>query len=515
MSEKPLHDADPGIERSAQRGPSDGSLSSWPDLGLSGLADDVVDGIERIRAEASSAFESSIRLGVTGLSGAGKTVFITALIANLLSRERLLQFPAGTNGRIRAAMIRPQPDDDVPRFAYEAHVAALRADPPAWPVSTRSVSQLRLSLALQPRGIIEGVSGLLGEVFGGGGNGPVLNIDIVDYPGEWLLDLPLMDLDYERWSADALSVAESPVRRTVSAGFRDRLTTVDPGARHDEAVAQDLAAAWTQHLRDAQAAGLSRLAPGRFLMPGDIAGSPMLVFAPLPRPERSSGRGRGTLFWEMRRRFDAYRRHVVRPFFRNHFARLDRQVVLVDPLPALERGAGALADQTDTLRAILSAFRHGRSGWLDRLLGGRRIDRILVAATKADRLHHSQHGAHAQLIEAMLADAVGKAAFGGASVEPLALAAIRATTEGEGRGPGGPVPVVKGIDGEGRAIALHPGRLPEDPAAFLAKAAGARPETGAGDYQSLDFRPPDWGDGAPPHMRLDRALEFLIGDHLG
>ncbi|MEM6972728.1 MAG: YcjX family protein [Pseudomonadota bacterium] len=487
----------------------------WPDFSISGMADDVVDGIERLRAEAGAAFESSVRIGVTGLSGAGKTVFITALIANLLSRERLRRFKPATDGRIRAALIRPQPDDDVPRFAYETHLGALRCEPSKWPVSTRSVSQLRLSLALAPRGIVEGMTGLIGEAFGGPGSGPVVNLDIVDYPGEWLLDLPLMELEYEAWSAGVLEAAASPARAAASAAFRSLLAGTDPGSAHDETVAVGLAEAWTAHLQAGRQAGLSLLAPGRFLLPGDLAGSPMLSFAPLPRPEKSRGRGRGTLFYEMRRRYDAYRRNVVRPFFRNHFARLDRQVVLVDPLPALERGAGALADQTSALAAILSAFRHGRSGWLDVLLGGRRIDRLLVAATKADRLHHTQHEAHAKLIDAMLAGAVGQANFRGAKVEALALASIRATTEHEGRGPNGPVPMVRGTDLAGQAVALHPGRLPEDPAAFLATATQNAPhDRGAGDYQALDFRPPPWGDGAPPHLRLDRAIDFLIGDRL-
>jgi uncharacterized protein len=30
---------------------------------------------------------------------------------------------------------------------------------------------------------------------------PTLNLDIVDYPGEWLLDLPLLSLSFAEWSA--------------------------------------------------------------------------------------------------------------------------------------------------------------------------------------------------------------------------------------------------------------------------------------------------------------------------
>jgi predicted YcjX-like family ATPase len=40
----------------------------------------------------------------------------------------------------------------------------------------------------------------------------------------------------------------------------------------------------------------------------------------------------------MERRYDAYRQIVVQPFFRDHFARLDRQIVLADALAAFNAG---------------------------------------------------------------------------------------------------------------------------------------------------------------------------------
>ena len=66
---------------------------------------------------------TTLRLGVTGLSRAGKTVFITALVHNLVHGGRLPLFEAYSEGRLAEARLMPQPDDDVPRFDYEAHVA--------------------------------------------------------------------------------------------------------------------------------------------------------------------------------------------------------------------------------------------------------------------------------------------------------------------------------------------------------------------------------------------------------
>ena len=53
-------------------------------------------------------------------------------------------------GRIVRAYLEPQPDDRVPRFAYEEHLAELASDPPQWPESTRRISQLRVTIEYTP-----------------------------------------------------------------------------------------------------------------------------------------------------------------------------------------------------------------------------------------------------------------------------------------------------------------------------------------------------------------------------
>ncbi|MEM9371889.1 MAG: YcjX family protein, partial [Pseudomonadota bacterium] len=185
-------------------------------MALGNLADDLLDGIDDARREMSRWFEPTLRLGVTGLSGAGKTVFITALVASLLNRGRMRMLGAQADGRIEAAHLRPQPDPQVPRFAFEAHLKALTSPPASWPESTRSVSQLRVSIRSRPTGFARG---LLGP--------NTLNLDIVDYPGEWLLDLLLLDKDYAAWATEALSIAQSPARSQFASGWHAELAMHD------------------------------------------------------------------------------------------------------------------------------------------------------------------------------------------------------------------------------------------------------------------------------------------------
>src|SRR5207342_725493 len=129
--------------------------------------------------------------------------------------------------------------------------------------------------------------------------------------------------------------------------------------------------------------------PGRFLMSGNLADTPALTFAPLEVASDGTAPD-GSLWAMMRRRYEAYKDVVVRPFFHNHFARLDRQIVLVDTLAAFNAGPAALRDLEGALAAILDCFRAGRRSWLSNIFRPR-IDRILFAATKADHVHHVNH----------------------------------------------------------------------------------------------------------------------------
>lgn len=467
------------------------------------IADDIARMAEGVQDQASEYFEPSLRIGVTGLSRAGKTVFIASLVANLLERGRMTGLAAAAEGRIEAATLRPHPDRSAPRFEWEAHMDALRAAPPQWPEGTRHVSRLRLSFRLRPSGWFSGLSGPR-----------VVHIDIVDYPGEWLLDLPLMGQKFPDWSARALAEAEAPVRAPHAAAWRDALAGVDPAAPYDEAAAQRLAQAFAGYLKAAKAAGLSGLAPGRFLMPGEMEGSPALTFAPLP-----GGRApRGSLAAEFDKRFEAYKSSVVRPFFRDHFAKLDRQVVLVDVLGALDAGPAALEDLRQALGRILEAFRPGEASWLGRLMGVRRIDRILFVATKADHIHHSQHDRLTALLDALLRDASTRAAFSGAKTSAMAIASLRATTETETTRDGVTIGLVRGqLMPDGREAAVHPGDLPSNPADALAVARSGALDWPDGGYRAPPFAAPRLtarpGEG-PPHIRLDRAAQFLMGDFL-
>ena len=476
------------------------------------LADELGYAAASFADATRNLLSPSVRLGVTGLSGAGKTVFITALVHDLLNGASMPLFEPARAGRIHDAHLEPQPDVHVPRFAYEEHLAALTAgEDRHWPESTKQLSQLRLTLRYETTRPRLPWSERM----------RTLHLDIVDYPGEWLPDLPLLDLEYEEWSAGQLKRLSSlAAEQGEKDPFLERIAGLDAAAPWREEEALALARAYRERLQALKRKGghYGLLQPGRFLMPGDLADSPMLTFAPLPAPD--NGASRTSLHSEMKRRYQAYVSRIVRPFFFEHFARIDVQVVLVDVLSAINTGPRAILQLQEALTHILECFRIGPSR-----LFARRAERILFAATRADLVHHTQHELLRRILAWLVEGAARKAGHAGAEVATLALAAIRATREGEMEHAGETLPVIIGVPEAGERLgdqtfdgktetAVFPGDLPEHPEDLLKEET--RPS-----LRFPRFRPPLIPRPVPlepapsfPFIRLDEALQFLLGERL-
>ena len=107
----------------------------------------------------------------------------------------------------------------------------------------------------------------------------------------------------------------------------------------------------------------------------------------------------------------------------------------------------------------------------------------------------------------------------------MAIASIRASAEQTIERDGTEYGLVRGRrQTDGKEVALCPGELPDDMPALLSDANASAPGdareiwSGGSEFARPVFAPPRWEAGAldgPPHIRLDRAIEFLIGDKLG
>lgn len=445
-----------------------------------------------------------LRLAVTGLSRSGKTAFITSLVNQLLNapgEARLPLFSVVRDERLLGVRRVPQRDMGTARFAYDEGLAQLYGTPPAWPTPTRGVSEMCLALRYRP-------ASSLRRHFK---ETATLYLEIVDYPGEWLLDLPMLAQDYLSWSQQMVGLLQHD-RAEWARPWREACAALDPLAPANENQLAEIAALWTDYLHRCKNQGLHFIQPGRFVLPGEMAGAPALQFFPWPLAQetdraRLALADRDSNVAMLQRRFNYYCQHVVKGFYRHHFLRFDRQIVLVDCLQPLNSGPQAFNDMRLALTQLMQSFHYGQRTLFRRLFSPV-IDKLLFAATKADHVTADQHGNMVSLLQQLVQEARQNAAFEGIGMDCIGLASVQATQNGWVDHRGEKMLALRGNRlRDGEALTFYPGDVPPRlPGSAFWQQQG---------FQFEEFRPqPVDVDRPLPHIRMDAALEFLLGDKL-
>lgn len=445
-----------------------------------------------------------LRLAVTGLSRSGKTAFITSMVNQLLNVHagaRLPMFSAVREERLLGVKRVPQLDMGIQRFTYDEGLSQLYAMPPAWPTPTRGVSEMRLALRYRSR------DSLLRHFK----ETSTLYLEIVDYPGEWLLDLPMLAQDYLSWSRQMTGLLQGD-RAEWARPWRELCAGLDPLAPADENRLAEIAQAWTEYLLRCKQEGLHFIQPGRFVLPGDMAGAPALQFFPWPEVDTAgesklAQADKHSNIGMLRARFNYYCQHVVKDFYKNYFLRFDRQIVLVDCLQPLNSGPQAFNDMRLALTQLMQSFHYGQRTLFRRMFSPV-IDKLLFAATKSDHVTADQHANLVSLLQQLVQDAWQNAAFEGISMDCVGLAAVQATQSGLVDHQGEKIPALRGHRLEdNQPLTFYPGEVPPRlPGNSFWQQQG---------FHFEQFRPQNLDVDRPlPHIRMDAALEFLLGDKL-
>jgi len=454
----------------------------------------------RVKQWVSRGADRHVRLAVTGLSRAGKTAFITSLINQLThlgTQPNLPLLQLVQQGRALGARREPHPHMHLPAFDYENAMHALQMTPPTWPSPTRDVSEVRVAVRYRPQ---SAAMRALNDM-------ATLYVDIVDYPGEWLLDLPLLSQSYPQWSQKQTSMLTGK-RAELAKVWQAKAAQLDPLAPADEKQLAEVAASFTEFLHACKAhGGLHWVQPGRFVLPGELAGAPVVQFFPWVgalTDDIKAKADKHTNYGLLKARYDYYCEHVVAQFYREHFAKIDRQVILVDTLQPLNVGPDAFHDMRLAVEQLMQSFKYGKSGLLKRLFSPR-IDKVLFAATKADHVTPEQHPNMVSLLQQIVHQAWQQAAFEGIEMRCQSVASVAATTPGFVDVKGTQHAALKGELDDGSGVTLYPGDVPNQ-----------LPDADFWQHQGFDFpsfRPPHVPLDAPlPHIRMDKALDYLLGD---
>lgn len=451
-------------------------------------------------------FDRTLRLAVTGLSRSGKTAFITSLINQLLSinqnsTSHLPLFDAARKGAILAVKRVPQRDLSIPRFDYEANLRDLSQTPPQWCQSTRGVSETRLAIRYERQG------GVLRHLKERG----TFYLDIFDYPGEWLLDLPLLNEDFQQWSDEQKKVTEG-LRAELAQPWLQALKELDLSAVANEDVLAQLAQGYTDYLLACKAQGMQFIQPGRFVLPGDLDGAPALQFFPLVHLSHEQWQSlkkrakSNSYFAVLTKRYDYYRHKIVKGFYENYFSTFDRQVILADCLTPLNHSQQAFLDMQTGLNQLFKNFHYGKRHFLHRLFSPR-IDKLMFIATKADHITTDQMSNLVSLMRQLVQEGGRHVEFEGIETEYTAIAAIRATKQVIVNQNGQQIKALQGVRStDKQLITLYPGSVPSKlpPAAFWKNQSHF-------DFDSFEPQPLELGEPIP-HLRMDAVLQFLLGD---
>ena len=273
-------------------------------------------------------------------------------------------------------------------------------------------------------------------------------------------------------------------------------------------VMHDLYVAFLVKARDQH--GLSYLQPGRFLCRGSLGDVPLSVV----RAARHSGSDRAGA--RIARRTDGGALRSIQARSRRHrstrniFAAIRARSCWSTCCARCSPAAKSFEDTRRAIDAILQSFRYGGGSLLARLFQGAHIDKVLFAATKADHVPDIQRDHLAELLRNMAAFPALDLRSSYAQIDVMALASVVSTTDDTQEIDGQRVQVVVGRPvGSARQAKFFVGTVPIRP-----------PRREAWGKAFLDvpvFEPPAI-DASPvdgiPHINLDAALEFLLGDRL-
>ncbi len=442
--------------------------------------------------------DAHVSLGVTGLSRAGKTAFITSLTNQLLyssTHGNLPLLTAQSQGRLLGARQVTQSNILTPTFGYHAAIESISSEPAHWPSPTTDVGAIKLAIRYQPKSRSKK---LLGKT-------ATLYLDIIDYPGEWLLDLPLLEMSYSQWSETQFSAMQGS-RGEMSAAWTEQLEGLDFQAEADDNKLKQVANEYRDYLFRCKEQGYHYVQPGRFVLPGEYQAAPILDFFPMPQSRWVEKPDKKSIQRTLERRFEEYKKEIVKPFFKHYFSEFNRQIVLVDLLGALNQGEHAFEDMQMALQHIIKSFKFGNNSLLRRLFSPK-TDKLLFATTKIDHVTPEQQKNVDKLLHTLVAPVWQYASFEQVELKTMSLSSIKATDYGQVNHGQGKTPALRGLDINHNPVTLFPGEVPESlPSSSYWKEQG---------FEFSPFSPKRYNKSLPiEHIRIDAALEYLLGDKL-
>ncbi len=425
--------------------------------------------------------DTTIKVAITGLSRSGKTVFLTSLINQLIANDKLPYLNEKLKRPFTARLL--PPDSVYMRFDYYNKLRAFRSCVPKWPKSTKAVSKTTVQLE------IKSAYALL--------ENQIVNLEFIDYPGEWLMDLSMLDMSFDEWSRFTIKLAFEEKRLKYSKSWLDLLSdnSDDAQSLHDE---------YAEYLKNLYYNNFSFIQPGRFIEPSDMRGDPVLQFCPLPQDFENR-----TIYNSFKLNYDRYLQEVVSRLYLEHFKYFDTQIILIDLIKTLNSGKDIFDDMHLSFENILKTFTYGSNNFLSKFFT-LKIDHVLFAATKADHIPSSSHQSYMDLLKELIWDIKNKLDVSHVDSEVTIFSSVKSTQFVKAKLEGVLVDCVRGtVEGEKEPSTHFGGILPKD--------YKDRNFWENSDFKFVSFKPisfPQNDNLAIEHIRMDRLIYSLLKDRV-
>ena len=439
------------------------------------------------------------RIAVTGLSGAGKTVFLLSLLQHMehFDPDRFRLADGGSLGAFREL---PPGGAFAPFPRTRLRARLMEAQNVGWPEKTRDIYNYRCSFTYSGLGLGTRLWNTLRQ---GSWLSRRVEWDILDFPGERLSDALIARHEtFSGWSDELLDLWDSYDRlRSAMAEYLAVLAAAVPpvDAAVTDAYKQCLAA--MIHNKN------QLICPSTFMLGQNgngeftaedvanrgrnrVSGLPDGEFSPLPRTFRNANPGMAGRF---SLNYERYRQQVAAPLF-DAINGCDTLLVLIDIPGILSGGVGRYNDTNHLIETLAGNI--VPSGFFTT-----NVDKVAFVASKSDMVHARDQDNLRELVEDMMRIARNKqpdirryqsfVASSWVSAESVDL-------EDGGR-------ALRGIPARDREVRVF--RIPE-----------LKPDW-PGDWQPEDPRysyprlsPPPLANRymAPEQRNLDRIFDFII-----
>ncbi len=360
------------------------------------------------------------RFTITGLSRSGKSMLFTSLMTILKYRSEQQYQCLPLLKYLPMELVDSmwlEPIDDFPLFPIDEHTASLEAG--NWPRPTENVYGFKMVVRLKQ------THQLKRYLF------PHTHVvfEFIDYPGEWITDLPMLGREYAQWSDSALAQQMTDPQRFYAQAWHALLERVDFDAEPTPEAMQTLTEGYREYLLNAKKAGIAMLQPGSFLLDGSGFNWRESGFTPLPAKITSDITHPWTKAFTLN--FTLFQKEWLQPLRKSTFREADRQIILIDLFEGLNHSKQHLAQLKETLSHLADVFVYGEPDWFSKhVLRKNEIGRVAFVATKTDLVPESEKQHLLSLLKDVSGGATAKLARDGVDFEHFLVSAMQVTDEG-------------------------------------------------------------------------------------